>query len=68
MMGTVPTTPEGQTHVYYQHCPYVPDGAALVKRCIRPSVEDVGPMHVDVCTTMELFGLIGPADWCASRC
>lgn len=55
---TIPSTPAGQSHVYYQYCPYVPDGEALVKRCIRRGV-DVAPMHVDVCTMMELFGWTG---------
>lgn len=57
---TIPRTPPGQTHVYYQYCPYVPDPATVVKRCIRRGV-DVAPMHVDVCTTMPLFGWQGPA-------
>lgn len=57
---TIPRTPPGQTHVYYQYCPYVPDSATVVKRCIRRGV-DVAPMHVDVCTTMPLFGWQGPA-------
>ena len=30
-----------------------------MKRCIRRGV-DVAPMHVDVCTRMELFGWKGP--------
>lgn len=51
---TLPSTPAGQTHVYYQYCPYVQDSEALVKRCIRRGV-DVAPMHVDVCTSMPLF-------------
>jgi dTDP-4-amino-4,6-dideoxygalactose transaminase len=51
---TIPTIPEGRTHVYYQYCPYVPEPATIVKRCIRRGV-DVAPMHVDVCTKMELF-------------
>jgi dTDP-4-amino-4,6-dideoxygalactose transaminase len=51
----VPHTPAGRTHVYYQYCAYVPDTDAIVKRCIRRGV-DVAPMHVDVCTRMELFG------------
>lgn len=57
---TIPRTPPGQTHVYYQYCPYVPDPATVIKRCIRRGV-DVAPMHVDVCTTMPLFGWQGPA-------
>ena len=56
----IPQTPSGQTHVYYQYCVYVPDSDSIVKRCIRQGV-DVAPMHVDVCTRMELFGWNGPA-------
>jgi perosamine synthetase len=55
---TVPAIPEGRTHVYYQYCAYVPKGEELVRRCIRRGV-DVAPMHVDVCTQMELFGWTG---------
>lgn len=57
---TIPVIPEGRTHVYYQYCPYVPEHETLVKRCIRRGV-DVAPMHVDVCTRMELFGWKGTA-------
>jgi hypothetical protein len=57
---TIPQTPPQQTHVYYQYCAYVPDYETLVKRCIRRGV-DVAPMHVDVCTRMELFNWSGPA-------
>jgi dTDP-4-amino-4,6-dideoxygalactose transaminase len=57
---TIPRIPDGQTHVYYQYCPYVPDHEALVRRCIRRGI-DVAPMHVDVCTLMDLFGWQGPA-------
>jgi dTDP-4-amino-4,6-dideoxygalactose transaminase len=56
---TVPITPDGRTHVYYQYVAYVPDSPTIVKRCIRRGV-DVAPMHVDVCTEMELFGWTGP--------
>ena len=55
---TIPLIPPGRTHVYYQYCPYVPNYRALVKRCIRRGV-DVAPMHVDICTRMELFGWKG---------
>jgi perosamine synthetase len=44
-----------RTHVYYQYCAYVPDSETIVKQCIRRGV-DVAPMHVDVCSRMELFG------------
>jgi len=37
----------------------VPESERIVKRCIRRGV-DVAPMHVDVCTRMELFGWQGP--------
>ena len=55
---TIPHTPEGRTHVFYQYCAYVPDTDAIVRNCIRRGV-DVAPMHVDVCTRMELFGWDG---------
>jgi dTDP-4-amino-4,6-dideoxygalactose transaminase len=57
---TIPRVPPDRTHVYSQYCPYVPDSAALVKRCIRRGV-DVAPMHVDVCTRMDLFKWQGAA-------
>jgi perosamine synthetase len=57
---TIPLIPSGRTHVYYQYCVYVPDAEAVVKRCIRRGV-DVAPMHVDICTRMELFDWKGPA-------
>src|SRR3954469_24102614 len=55
---TIPQAPAGSTHVYYQYCVYVPDSDAMVKACIRRGV-DVAPMHVDVCSRMELFGWNG---------
>ena len=57
---TIPKPPPDRTHVYYQYCAYVPQTERLVKRCIRRGV-DVAPMHVDVCTKMELFDWKGPA-------
>jgi perosamine synthetase len=56
----IPRVPPDRTHVYYQYCAYVPDSETIVKRCIRRGV-DVAPMHVDVCTRMELFGWQGPS-------
>ena len=56
----IPRVPPGRTHVYYQYCAYVPDSETIVKRCIRRGV-DVAPMHVDVCTRMELFNWQGPS-------
>jgi len=65
LLGTIPGiviphTPSDRTHVYYQYCAYVPESDTIVRRCIRRGV-DVAPMHVDVCTTMELFNWSGPA-------
>jgi dTDP-4-amino-4,6-dideoxygalactose transaminase len=57
---TIPYTPPGRTHVYYQYCPYVPESQTIVTRCIRRGV-DVAPMHVDICTRMELFDWKGAA-------
>jgi len=56
---TIPHVPSDRTHVYYQYCAYVPDSERIVTRCIRRGV-DVAPMHVDVCSRMELFGWQGP--------
>ena len=56
----IPHAPADRTHVYYQYCVYVPESETIVKRCIRRGV-DVAPMHVDVCTRMELFNWSGPA-------
>ena len=55
----IPHVPPDRTHMYYQYCPYVQDSERIVKRCIRRGV-DVAPMHVDICTKMELFGWQGP--------
>lgn len=63
----IPIIPEGQTHVYYQYCPYVPNSEDLVRRCIRRGI-DVAPMHVDVCTHMELFDWKGPQAVGAETC
>ncbi len=57
---TIPKAPPPRTHVYYQYCAYVPDHATLIRRCIRRGV-DVAPMHVDVCTRVDLFRWNGPA-------
>jgi dTDP-4-amino-4,6-dideoxygalactose transaminase len=57
---TIPQIPPDRTHVYYQYCAYVPASDTIVKRCIRRGV-DVAPMHVDICTRLNLFGWTGPA-------
>jgi perosamine synthetase len=55
-----PVVPEGRTHVYYQYCVYVPDRDDLVLRCIRRGV-DIETLHVDVCSTLDLFKDLSPA-------
>jgi hypothetical protein len=55
---TIPKVPQDRTHVYYQYCPYVPESETIVKRCIRRGV-DVAPMHVDICSELDLFGWQG---------
>ena len=50
----VPVVPGDRTHVYYQYCVYVPDRDDLVIRCIRRGV-DIETLHVDVCTSLDLF-------------
>jgi dTDP-4-amino-4,6-dideoxygalactose transaminase len=50
----LPIVPPDRTHVYYQYCAYVPNRVDLVRKCIRKGV-DVAPMHVDVCTRVDLF-------------
>ncbi len=57
---TIPSIPEGRTHVYYQYCPYIPNHTNFVAGCIRRGV-DAAPMHVDHCTEMPLFGWKGVA-------
>jgi len=54
----IPKVPQERTHVYYQYCPYVPESETIVKRCIRRGV-DVAPMHVDICSELDLFGWQG---------
>ena len=63
---TIPQIPSDRTHVYYQYCAYVPDTERIVKRCIRRGV-DVAPMHVDVCTRMDLFKWQGTPAPCAEH-
>jgi dTDP-4-amino-4,6-dideoxygalactose transaminase len=55
-----PVVPEGRTHVYYQYCVYVPDRDDLVLRCIRRGV-DIETLHVDVCSTLDVFADLHPA-------
>jgi DegT/DnrJ/EryC1/StrS aminotransferase family len=51
----VPYVPAGAEHVYYQYCVYVPDRDALVQRALRRGI-DIETLHVDVCSTLPLFG------------
>jgi perosamine synthetase len=50
----VPKVPAGRDHVYYQYCVYAPKRDELVVRCVRRGV-DIETLHVDVCSSMELF-------------
>jgi dTDP-4-amino-4,6-dideoxygalactose transaminase len=56
----VPIVPAGAEHVYYQYCVYAPDRDGLVRRALRRGV-DVETLHVDVCSTLPLFGAHPPA-------
>jgi perosamine synthetase len=51
----VPEVPAGSEHVYYQYCLYAPDRDSLVRRALRRGI-DVETLHVDVCSTLPLFG------------
>jgi perosamine synthetase len=51
----VPYAPPDVEHVYYQYCVYAPDRDSLVRRALRRGV-DVETLHVDVCSTLPLFG------------
>ncbi len=56
----VPSVPADAEHVYYQYCIYAPDRDALVRKALRRGV-DVETLHVDVCTSLDLFGAHPPA-------
>ncbi len=49
-----PVVPSDRTHVFYQYAIYARDRDAVVRHCLRRSV-DVETLHVDVCTALELF-------------
>lgn len=51
----IPHVPEGAEHVYYQYCLYTPDRDRVVRRALLRGV-DVETLHVDVCSTLSLFG------------
>jgi len=56
----IPEVPADATHVYYQYCVYAPDRDSLVRRALRRGI-DVETLHVDVCSTLPLFGDHPPA-------
>jgi perosamine synthetase len=56
----VPAVPESAQHVYYQYCVHAPDRDAVVRRALRRGI-DVETLHVDVCSTLPLFGEHPPA-------
>jgi len=51
----IPAVPANARHVFYQYAMYANDRDATVRRCLRRGV-DVESLHVDVCTTLPLFG------------
>ena len=51
----IPFVPDGCEHVYSRYCAYTPDRDELVRRALVRGM-DLETMHVDVCTTMEMFG------------
>jgi len=51
----VPYIPPHCETVYYQYCVYVSDRDEVVRNCIRRGI-DVETLHVDVNTTLSLFG------------
>ena len=55
----IPYVPEGAAHVYYQYCVYAPDRDALVQRALWRGI-DVETLHVDVCSTLSMFGTQPP--------
>jgi dTDP-4-amino-4,6-dideoxygalactose transaminase len=56
----VPEVPAGAEHVYYQYCVYTPDRDALVRKALWRGI-DVETLHVDVCSSLPLFGAHPPA-------
>ncbi len=56
----VPYIPPDCETVFYQYCVYVSDRDNLVRKCIRRGI-DVETLHVDVNTTLPLFGNPGGA-------
>jgi perosamine synthetase len=51
----VPHVPDEAGHVYYQYCVYAPDRDRLVRRALWQGI-DVETLHVDVCSTLSMFG------------
>jgi dTDP-4-amino-4,6-dideoxygalactose transaminase len=50
-----PYVPEGAGHVYYQYCVYALDRDRVVRRALWRGI-DVETLHVDVCSTLSMFG------------
>jgi perosamine synthetase len=55
-----PHVTPGAEHVYYQYCVHAPDRDRLVRRALRRGI-DVETLHVDVCSSLPLFGTHPPA-------
>jgi dTDP-4-amino-4,6-dideoxygalactose transaminase len=54
-----PHVPEGVGHVYYQYCVYAADRDRLVRRALWRGI-DLETLHVDVCSTLSIFGTQPP--------
>jgi dTDP-4-amino-4,6-dideoxygalactose transaminase len=50
----LPRVPPDRTHVFYQYCAYFPERDRTVLESLKRGV-DLETLHVDVCTTLELF-------------
>jgi len=50
----LPVVPSDRTHAFYQYCAYMPGRDAVVLECLKRGV-DLETLHVDVCTTLDLF-------------
>jgi perosamine synthetase len=51
----VPAVPADRTHAFYQYCAYVPHRDHVVEASLRRGI-DLETLHVDLCTTLPLFG------------
>ncbi len=55
-----PHVTPGAEHVYYQYCVYASNRDRVVRRALHRGI-DVETLHVDVCSSLPLFGTHPPA-------